>query len=261
VFLPPLNPPLRSWAGKRVWLVGASSGIGAALAQRLLERGASVALSARNQSRLESVAATHPHAIVLPMDASEPAQWTGAHEFLRTRWDAIDLVIFCAARYQPERSWEIRADEVHRTLATNLAGVYYGLAAILPSMMEHKSGALAIVSSVAGYLGLPNATVYGPSKAALINLAELLYADLHPRGLGVFLINPGFVRTALTARNPFAMPALLSPEQAAGHILEGFARGRFEIHFPWRFTFALRLVSMLPYRLRFALLQRALGKP
>jgi short-subunit dehydrogenase len=144
-------------------------------------------------------------------------------------------------------------------LASNLGSVYFGLEVVLPALLKRGSGAVALVASVAGYLGLPNATVYGPTKAALINLAELLYLDLRHRGVAVTLIKPGFVQTALTARNKFRMPALITPEEAAGYILAGFAAGRFEIDFPWRFTRVLRLLSHLPYRLRFSLLGRMLG--
>ena len=107
---------------------------------------------------------------------------------------------------------------------------------------------------MAGWIGLPKASVYGPSKAALINLAEILYSDLHPRGLDVYLINPGFVDTQLTARNDFHMPALQTPEDAASAIMRGISAGRFEIHFPRRFTLLVKLLRMLPYRLRFALI-------
>ncbi len=255
----PLNPALRDWRGRRVWLVGASSGIGAALAAALLERGARVALSSRNRERLQAVAGTHPQALVLPLDATVPAQWAAAHAHLLGHWQGVDLVIFCSAQYQPERSWQVRAAGVRAMLEANLAGVYYGIETVLPDMLARRGGALAIVASVAGYMGLPNATVYGPTKAALINLAELLYVDLRPRGIGVTLINPGFVQTPLTARNDFAMPALITPAAAARYIVAGFARGRFEIDFPWRFTRVLRLVSRLPYRWRFALLRRMLA--
>ncbi|MNS58118.1 short chain dehydrogenase [compost metagenome] len=112
------------------------------------------------------------------------------------------------------------------------------------------------MASVAGYIGLPGATLYGPSKAALINLAELLYTELHAHGLGVYLINPGFVKSRLTARNTFRMPALITPEVAAEAILTGLERGRFEIAFPQRFTRLVRLISLLPYRISLGLLQR-----
>jgi short-subunit dehydrogenase len=125
----------------------------------------------------------------------------------------------------------------------------------LPAMLEAKTGGIALVSSVAGYRGLPKAIVYGPTKAALINLAEVLYNDLKPSGISVYLINPGFVKTPLTDQNEFKMPALISSTDAAEQILKGFARGHFEIHFPKRFTRVLKTLRLLPYRLYFALIK------
>jgi len=254
----PLNPRRSDWHGQRVWLIGASSGIGAALALALLKRGARVALSARKPEPLRTLAGTRRNALVVTMDATQQDQWAAAHATLLAAWRGVDLVIFCAAQYQPERSWEVRGTAMRGMIDANLVSVYLGLESVLPAMIEQGQGAVAIVASIAGYLGLPNASVYGPTKAALINLAELLYLDLQPRGIAVYLINPGFVQTRLTARNTFRMPALLTPEQAVDYILAGFAAGRFEIDFPWRFTRPVRLVSRLPYRWRFALLRRLL---
>ncbi|MGZ3184618.1 MAG: SDR family NAD(P)-dependent oxidoreductase [Telluria sp.] len=252
----PLNRPLRHWPGQRVWVIGASSGIGAALAAELLAAGASVALSARRGAVLERAAGTHPRALVLPFDVLDRDAWTVRHADVRRAFGGVDLVVFCAADYRPERSWEVTPAGAQHTLAVNLGSVYSGLAAILPDMLARGSGGIALVASVAGYVGLPNASVYGPTKAALINLAELLYADLHARGLGVYLINPGFVRTALTARNRFTMPALQTPQEAAHAIMRGLAAGRFEIDFPKRFTVLLKLLRWLPHRLRFAITTR-----
>lgn len=256
-----LNRRLRHWPGQRVWVIGASSGIGAALAAELLAAGASVALSARRAAPLEALAATHPHALALPFDVLDHGAWAARHADLQRAFGGVDLVVFCAADYHPERSWEVTPEGAGRTLAVNLGSVYSGLAAILPDMLARGSGGLALVASVAGYVGLPNASVYGPTKAALINLAELLYADLHPRGLSVYLINPGFVRTPLTARNRFAMPALQTPQEAARAILRGLAAGRFEIHFPKRFTLLLKLLRWLPQRLRFAITSHLVPAP
>ena len=123
-------------------------------------------------------------------------------------------------------------------------------------MLARGAGHISLVGSVAGYRGLPNSLAYGPTKAALINLAETLYLDLHGRGIGVSLVNPGFVQTPLTAGNDFAMPALLTPQQAATAILKGWARGNFEIHFPKRFTLWLQALRILPNRVFFQLVRR-----
>jgi short-subunit dehydrogenase len=252
----PFNPPIRHWQAQRIWIIGASSGIGAALAQQLLAAGASVVLSARNDTALLEVAAGHPNATVVPMDASDPAAWADARSSLDAAGYQPDLLLFCAADYRPEHSWELQAGQVSQTLATNLASVYYGLETVLPGMMARHGGGIALVASVAGYIGLPGACVYGPGKAAMINLAELLYAELRQHGIAVYLINPGFVATRLTAKNDFNMPALLTAGQAAQRIVSGLERGRFEIHFPYRFTLWIKLLQLLPYRLSLPLLQR-----
>lgn len=259
MFLTPLNPRWSDWRGKRVWLIGASSGIGAAIARNLLQQGARVALSARRPQALAAVASGSALACVLPMDATDPAAWHAAHQRLTQEWGGVDLILFCVAQYEQVRSWELRSNRVHRTIETNLASVYYGLEVILPSLIAKGNGSIVLVASVAGYLGLPNATVYGPTKAALINLAELLYAELHPKGLGVYLVNPGFVKTKLTADNTFPMPAIISTDEAARKILYGIEKGRFEIHFPKRFTLPMKLLSLLPYRWRLTALVRILG--
>jgi short-subunit dehydrogenase len=132
-------------------------------------------------------------------------------------------------------------------------------AALAPLLGRQGHGQLAFVSSVAGYRGLPKALVYGPTKAALINFAETLWLDLAPRGVGVRVINPGFVATPLTAQNDFAMPALITPDEAASEILRGFATDAFEIHFPKHFTRLLKLLRLLPHRLYFPLIRRLTG--
>lgn len=256
MLLPPPNPPIASWQQRRVWIIGASSGIGAAVASQLLQQGAQVILSARNLAALQEVAAAHASAIVQPLDVSQPAAWQQAWAELEARQALPDLVMFCAADYRPERSWDIHAATVSHTLATNLAGVYFGLETILPALMARHGGGIALVASVAGYVGLPGATVYGPGKAALINLAEILYSDLRPKGLNVYLVNPGFVKTDLTDKNDFPMPAIQTPQQAATAIWRGISEGRFEIHFPRRFTAWLKILRLLPFRLRFMLFQR-----
>jgi len=249
-----MNKPIRVWAGQRLWIIGASSGIGAALAQRAMAAGAHVALSARRIDHLHRVAGTNAAALVVPLDVLDAQAWTVAYEQIRTAFGGVDLLIFCAAEYRPERSWEVSMAAAESTLRVNLGSVYGALETVLPDMLARGRGGIALVASVAGYMGLPNASSYGPSKAALINLAEILYGDLHPKGLNVYLINPGFVKTDLTGKNSFAMPGLQTPQQASIAIMRGMRAGRFEIHFPWRFTFFMKLLQHMPYRWRFAML-------
>jgi short-subunit dehydrogenase len=257
----PLNEPIRDWAGKRVWVIGASQGIGEAIARELLTRKARVALSARNRQALDALAARADpgDALVMPLDVTRPEELSAAFEALYAQWGAVDLVLIVAGTHRPVRAWEIDQQFTRMLVETNLMGVLNTLDAIMPRFLAQGQGGLAIVSSVAGYRGLPTALVYGATKAALINLAETLYLDLRPRGFSVYLINPGFVKTPLTDKNPFKMPALISAQEAASATLAGLERGRFEIHFPRRFTFLMKLMQLLPYRLYFALVRRITG--
>lgn len=255
-----LNPGIRDWRGKRVWVVGASSGIGAGLASALLARGARVAVSARRSAELENVAGPYgAQALVLPLDVTDEAAPGPALQRIVSAWGGVDLVVLCSGSHQPVRAWELESGPARRLLDVNVNGVLNCLPPVIRQLLQQGSGGIAVVSSVAGYGGLPTALVYGASKAALINLAETLFLDLAPRGIGVYVINPGFVKTPLTDRNTFAMPALITVEAAADAIIAGFARGDFEIHFPKRFTLWLKLLRLLPYRWYFALVHKATG--
>ena len=255
-----LNPAIRDWRDKRVWVIGASSGIGAALARALLAQGARVALSARSVPGLAQIAAT-PGAtvLVMPLDVTDAAAVAPALQQVVAAWGGIDLVVWCAGSHNPVRAWDLDAADARRLVDVNLNGVINGLPAVVRQLLLQNSGGMAIVSSVSGYGGLPTALVYGATKAALINLTETLYLDLAPRGIGVYLINPGFVKTPLTDRNTFKMPALISADEAAQEIIAGFARGSFEIHFPRRFTLWLKMLRLLPYRWYFALVHQGTG--
>ena len=260
----PLNPPLTVWKGKRVWLIGASSGIGRATAEALLQAGARVVVSARNASALSEFAAEHnlpgEHVRVEPvtLDVTDREAVTAAAREVLSR-GPVDLMLYCAGHYQAQRATALDLPDMLRHEAVNYTGVLHVLDAVLPAMLRRGSGHISLVSSVAGFRGLPQGLAYGPTKAALINLAETLYLDLQEAGIAVSLINPGFVETPLTAQNPFPMPALISPEQAAGEIMQGWARGHFDIHFPRRFTRWLKLLRLLPYRLYFAAVRRFTG--
>jgi NAD(P)-dependent dehydrogenase (short-subunit alcohol dehydrogenase family) len=253
-----LNPPLTEWRGRRVWIVGASSGIGLALAEALHARGAHIIASARRADALQTWAQAAPARQALPLDVSDGAAVAAAAESAFAG-GPIDLVVACAGHYRPQRATALDLDELIRHQRINVEGPLHLLAACVPRLLAQGHGHLSLVASVAGYRGLPQALAYGPTKAALINLAEVLYLDLRPRGLGVSVVCPGFVATPLTAQNTFRMPALLTPEQAAQAMLRGWARGHFHIHFPKRFTLWLRLVRCLPDRWAFPLIHRATG--
>ena len=249
------NPTLRDWTGKTAWLIGASSGIGLATAQALHARGARVAVSARQAGALAEFVQAHPGAVALPLDATDPQALREAAGQLMAS-GGLDLVAYCAGHYKAQRAFDFDLAEMLKHQNINYLGALYMLDAVLPHFLQQRRGHISLISSVAGFRGLPNSLAYGPTKAALINLAETLYADLSPRGLGVSLINPGFVQTGLTAQNQFTMPALITAEQAADEIVQGWARGRFEIHFPRRFTFAMKVLQWLPYGLYLPLVKR-----
>ncbi len=252
------NLPFTDWHGKTVWLVGASSGIGRATAHALHAQGAKVFVSARNQQALDAFAAEHPGAVALALDAGDAASVKAAS---KTVLDAgpLDLVLYCAGYYKEMRATEFDLKIMLEHQRINYVGALYVLDAVLPYFIKRQAGHISLVSSVAGYRGLPKSLAYGPTKAALINLAETLYLDLQDSHVGVSLICPGFVETPLTAQNKFTMPGLIKPEQAAQEILRGWASGQFEIHFPKRFTWFMKALALLPPVLFFPVIRKFTG--
>ncbi len=255
----PLNPRITDWTGRVVWLVGASSGIGRATAQRLHERGARVVVSARNAAAIDAFESSHEGSLGIALDATDRDAMARATERILICFGRIDLVLYCAGHYAPMRATAFDLDKMLLHNQVNYVGALVLLDVVLPVLIRQKSGHLSLVSSVAAYRGLPNALAYGPTKAALLNLAQTLYLDLHPLGVGVSVICPGFVETPLTAQNDFKMPALIQPDEAAREILAGWAAGDFEIHFPKRFTRFLKALSHLGDGLYFKAIQRVTG--
>ena len=254
-----MNPRISDWNGKRVWVVGASTGIGLATAELLHALGAAVALSARSAGKLQNAVAGMPRAIAVPLDVTDHATLMAASERVIREFGGIDLVLLVAGGYNEMRADTFDLDAANGLVDLNLRGTFNCLDVVLPQLLRQGYGGVGIVASVAGFGGLPKALVYGPTKAALINLAESLYLDLRPRGIAVYQINPGFVETPLTANNDFPMPALMSPDNAALALVDGLERGQFHIHFPRRFTNALRFARLLPYRLYFWLIHKVTG--
>ena len=254
--LPPLNPPLHNWHRKTVWLIGASTGIGHATASALHAQGAHVVVSARNAPALNAFVAAHPKSQARVLDVTNPDAVRECAQTLAAQ-GRLDCVVYCAGHYHAMTADTLDAKDMLRHMQVNYEGAIYVLEHIVPLMRQQGAGHISLVASVAGYRGLPKSLAYGPTKAALINLAETLYLDLHPQGIGISLINPGFVDTQLTAGNTFEMPALLTPAQAAQAILRGWAQGRFEIHFPKRFTFWMKALRHFPNRLYFSLVRQA----
>jgi NAD(P)-dependent dehydrogenase (short-subunit alcohol dehydrogenase family) len=257
-FLKPFNLPITDWHGRSVWLIGASSGIGLATAKALHAAGARVVVSARKAELLQAFVDTHPGAQAVVLDVSDATAMAQAANYVQAH-QSLDVVMYCAGHYQAMRATEYSLPDMLRHLDVNYSGALRMLDAVLPTLVAQGTGHLSFISSVAGFRGLPQSLAYGPTKAALINLVETLYYDLSPHGVGVSLINPGFVETPLVAGNDFAMPALITPERAATEILKGWRKGEFHIHFPKRFTRVLLLMRLLPYRWYFALLRRSTG--
>jgi NAD(P)-dependent dehydrogenase (short-subunit alcohol dehydrogenase family) len=258
-----LNPRISDWRGQCVWLVGASTGIGQATASELHRLGAQVVVSARNRAALDDFVSAHPGAIALPLDVTDPeAMRQGTREVLAAT-GRIDLALYCAGHYRAMTATQFDLADALRHQQVNYVGALHLLDAVLPTLLRQAAAGapahLSLVASVAGYRGLPNALAYGPTKAALINLAEVLYMDLAPQGVGVSLINPGFVATPLTAQNTFHMPALITPATAAKAMLAGWQAGQFEIHFPKRFTRLLKAMRPWPDGLYFGAVRRAVG--
>ena len=255
----PLNPRITDWTGRVVWLVGASSGIGLATAKILHARGAKVIVSARNAVALAEFEAAHADSLGIALDATDRDAMSSAVARIVARYGRIDMALYCAGHYAALRATEFDLEQMLLHDKVNYVGALYMLDAVLPVLLRQKAGHLSLVSSVAGYRGLPNALAYGPTKAALISLAQTLYLDLQPQGIGVSVICPGFVETPLTAQNEFKMPALIQPADAAREMLAGWAAGEFEIHFPKRFTRFLKALSHLGDGLYFKAIRRVTG--
>ncbi|WP_408594518.1 SDR family NAD(P)-dependent oxidoreductase [Limnohabitans sp.] len=253
-----MNPPITDWSGRSVWLIGASSGIGLATAHALHAAGARVVVSARQSDLLTQFVLSHPGAHAFTLDVTDAPATRQVAQQVHTL-QGLDVVIYCAGYYKAVRATHYSLPEMLRHQAVNYTGALHMLDAVLPSLLQQGHGHVSLISSVAGYRGLPQSLAYGPTKAALTHLAEALYMDLASQGLGVSVIHPGFVATPLTAQNTFKMPAMISPEQAAQAMLHGWAKGLFEIHFPKRFTRWLKLLRLLPYRWYFAIVHRATG--
>ena len=254
----PHNNPITDWRGKSVWLVGASSGIGRATAHALHAAGATVTVSARGQPGLDTFATEHPGAKVLSVDVADAASVEAAAKQVLAA-GPLDMVFYCAGYYKEMRATEFDLGQMLQHNQVNYVGALYVLAAVLPHFLQRKSGHVSLVSSVAGYRGLPQGLAYGPTKAALINLAETMHVDLKDSNISVSLICPGFVETPLTAQNQFTMPGLIKPEKAAEEIVRGWAKGEFEIHFPKRFTRFMKLLALLPPMLYFPVIRKFTG--
>lgn len=241
---------MRSWANKRYWLVGASEGLGAALAHRLSACGVELVLSARSESRLRALAETLPGRVeILPMDVADINSVHAAADAV----GQIDGMVFLAGVYWPMAATDWRSDEAVQMADVNFTGLIRVLGDVVPAMVDRDSGHIVITGSLAGFRGLPNAIGYGASKAGTVSLAESLHADLRRTGIDVQLVNPGFIRTRLTDKNDFTMPFLMEPDEAAQRMFDHMCTDRFKTSFPTVFSWLFRLGQLMPDWLYFRL--------
>ncbi|MTI46060.1 NADP-dependent 3-hydroxy acid dehydrogenase YdfG [Roseibium hamelinense] len=247
-----------------VWITGASSGIGRQLALSFASDGWTVAATARSQDKLDALAGESAKLsgkiIAVPGDVSSRDEMRSACERVENEAGPIALLVANAGVYYPQDGLNNNADEWQKTIDINLTGTVNTILPVIDTMKARRRGQIAIVSSVAGYRGLPTSAAYGATKAALINMAEALKFDLDLAGIRIQVINPGFVDTPATKSNPFPMPHLLSPEEAVAEIRTGLKHpNKFEIAFPAAFVRQLKLLQTLPYGLYFKLVRKSTG--
>src|SRR3984885_2680450 len=240
--------------GKIAWVVGGSGGIGAAVARELEHRGAKVAISARRQEQLQAVAGGNW--LVVPADVPAASAVAAAAERVRLELGPIDIAVLSAGYWKQMSpgDWDTGVFDQH--LRVNLAGMSNSIAAVLPGMLRRHHSVIAGIASVAGYRGLAGAEAYGATKAAQINLLESLRVHTARAGVRVTTICPGFVRTDLTADNPFPMPFIIEPDHAARSICDGLERERTEIVFPVPMALLMKAARLVPARIWTALWAR-----
>lgn len=236
--------------GKRMWLIGASTGIGAALAPVLAAEGVVLAISSRNEIELTSVASnaarfgTEP--LVKPLDVLDPAAVRRVHDELVAEWGRIDVLFYNAGTWLQARVEDFDAENAARQVEVNLIGMMRAVGTVLPDMVARRDGQIVGMASVAGYRGYPSAAGYSSSKAGAIAFLQSIRMELKRYNVGVTTINPGFVKTPLTDLNHFSMPFMISAEEASRTILRGLLKGDTEIHFPKRLSWPLKLLTALP---------------
>jgi short-subunit dehydrogenase len=238
------------WA--TAWVIGASTGIGAEIASQLSQAGVKVAVSSRSIGK----GAESANIKAWALDVTDAKAVSATFDQVEQALGPIDLIIVSVGTYKPLNGFDLTLADHRAGMEVNYMGVVNVLQSVLPIMRKRAAGHIAWISSVAGYSGLPKSAAYGPSKAALINLAEGLKPELAQAGISLSVVNPGFVKTPMTAGNDFPMPFLMEPAEAARRTIKGLAARKFEIAYPWRFVIILKLLRMLPYSLFFAITKR-----
>ena len=233
---------MTDFAGKTYWLIGASEGLGRALAKDLSAEGANLVISARSEDRLQSLRDEVGDARVVAFDVTDPA---AVRQAVHAAGD-VDGIIYNAGAYDPMRATEWESQSALTMCEVNFMGAMRVLGEVVPNLVRKGQGDITLVGSLAGYSGLPASIGYGASKAAMVSLAETMRHDLRDTGVLVRLVNPGFIKTRLTQKNEFKMPQLMTPEVAAKHVLKAMRRSRFRTDFPAPFSWFIRSLTFLP---------------
>ena len=242
---------------KNCWIIGASSGIGMELVKKFYENDYNVIISARSLPDLQNLKTeievdnknSNKEIFIANFDVANLDNFSLAVKNILQKFVKIDLVIFASAIYERMEAENFDLTLAKKIMEVNFNGFLNLLHLILPHFLQQKSGHIACIASVAGYSGLPQSFVYGASKSALINLCEGIYPELKHKNIDLSIINPGFVKTRLTDKNNFEMPFIISSKQASDYIYQGLIAKKFEIHFPKKFTFILKFLRILPYRI------------
>ena len=242
---------------KTIWITGASSGIGKSLALKFANEGWQVAASARREDLLNQLSESNQNISPFPLDVTSRENCEEIFEKIKNKFESIDTCFFSTGTWDPKKEKEIDIDQMKKVMEVNFFGTLNCIKAVEMYFKEKKNGNISIVSSIAGYRGLPNSTGYGASKAALNNLAESLYFDFGRYNVRVSLISPGFIKTPMTDKNQFKMPFLKTPEFAAEKIYNGLINGSsFEIDFPKELTLILKFLKILPDGVYFKLIRK-----
>ena len=246
---------------KKIWITGASSGIGRALAIKFSNEGWQVAASARRESLLNDLNKSNPNIHAFVLDVKDEKSVRNVFQNILQKFETLDICVFATGIHDPEAEKKLSSEKIREIMETNFFGTLNCIMAVNSFFREKKDGHIAIVSSVAGYRGLPAASGYCASKAALTSLAESLYFDFKRKNVKVSLISPGFIKTPMTDQNTFPMPMIKSPEYAAEKIFIGLTKkSSFEIHFPKSFTILLKLLKIMPNWLFFWLVERGVKR-
>jgi short-subunit dehydrogenase len=239
---------------KTIWITGGSTGIGKALAIKFASKGWNVAVSARRQELLNELSNQYENISAFPLDVTDKQKCAEVFDQIKKKYEDIDICFFSTGTWNPKKEKEIDVEQIEEVFKINFFGTVNTIKAVEQYFRDRKKGTITIVSSIAGYRGLPNSTGYGPSKSALNNLAESLYFDFKRFGVRVCLVSPGFIKTPMTDKNDFKMPFIKTTDYAANKIYDGLInKNVFEIHFPKSLTIILKILSFLPSKLYFSL--------